>query len=36
MTEANEEEIAQVCSDENVVRGILFMGLFESGPRFVR
>ena len=32
---ANEEEIAQIGSDKNVVGGVLFMIFFELSPRFV-
>jgi hypothetical protein len=36
VTDANEKEVAEVRGDEDVVRGILLVGLFELGPRFVR
>jgi hypothetical protein len=32
MTEANEEEVAQVGGEKDVVRRILLMDLFELGP----
>jgi hypothetical protein len=35
MANANEEEIVQVGGKDNVVRGILLIGLFELGSRFV-
>jgi hypothetical protein len=35
VTDANEDEVAEVGGDENVVRGILLVGLFELDPRFV-
>jgi len=33
--DANEDEEAEVCGDEDVVRGILLMVLFDLGPGFV-
>lgn len=35
VADANEEEVAQVGGDEDVVRGILLVALFDLGPRFV-
>lgn len=35
VTDANEDEVAEVGRDEDVVRGILLAGLFDLGPRFV-
>ena len=35
MTDANEEQIAQISGKKNVVRGILLMRIFELGARFV-
>jgi hypothetical protein len=32
MTNANEENIAQIGGDNDVVRGILLVNLFELGP----
>jgi hypothetical protein len=35
VTDANEDEVAEVGGDEDVVRGILLAGLLDLGPRFV-
>lgn len=35
VTDANEEEEAEVGGDEDVVRGILLVALFDRSPRFV-
>jgi hypothetical protein len=35
VADANEEEVAEVSGDENVVRGILLVALFDWGSKFV-
>jgi hypothetical protein len=35
VTDANDDEEAEVGGDEDVVRGILLGALFDLGPRFV-
>jgi len=35
VADANEKEVAEVGGDEDVVRGILLVGLFDLGPSFV-
>jgi hypothetical protein len=35
VTDANEDKVVEVGGDEDVVRGILLVALFDLGPRFV-
>ena len=35
VADTNEDEVAEVGGDEDIIRGILLVDLFELGPRFV-